>query len=69
MFVTATGARQRVAFEGGKTVAEAKRSYYRKRYDTAERAGWGAKAPPVPSGPSTFEQRAGAPLRMGRRTH
>ena len=54
--VTATGARQPVAFEGGKHVAEAKRSYYRERYDTAERAGWGAKAPPVLlSGPSTFE--------------
>ena len=55
--VTATGARQPVAFEGGKHVAEAKRSYYRERYDTAERAGWGAKAPPPVgvSGPSTFE--------------
>ena len=54
--VTATGARQRVAFEGGKPVGEAKRSYYRERYEAAERAGWGAKAPPVAvSGPSTFE--------------
>jgi len=36
--VTATGARQRVAFEGGKPVAEAKRSYYRERYESG-RAG------------------------------